>query len=388
MSSTEGDQHPDPMAADKRVMIIGVVAMIVLVGVGVVSGALFAGSACGDIEPAPMDAPVAAPDLDAVLNTLAVPDGEEALQAAVDELAGTLGTVTGVADVTGATELTGLGGGVAATGRATVALDGAGAEVVAAASFDDPARVVGSGSTLYAVALMNELTGQVDALLPVDAQLAPGTCVDTAVVGDPLAFHLAAGDGELLLVRIDEDGDTPELELRDATVGRRWRAAFDVPMGPPGILAERITAAMDRELVVAGRRTIPGEEPAAVIAVDRRDGQTVWELDADALVDAAAVDGPVWVTVREVDDDGVVVAVSPDTDGVVNDGAVREVWLVLDREDGAVRDVGEPLDESPGAAWALPSGIEVIDVHRAADATSVLLDVAGQAEVVVTFAAA
>jgi hypothetical protein len=339
-------RHPDPMAADKRVLIIGLVVMVALVGIGVASAAIFAGSACRDIGAQQITVPNASSELDDVVGGRDGIDAQaaETLRTLVDDLSGHLGPLTGVAHVSGATSLTRLGGGVAATGPVTVALDAAGASVVGTAGFDDPAIVVGSGERVYSLALMNQLTGQVDALLPFDGALDPGTCVDTAVVGDPFAFYLDAGDGQLLLLRVEEDADDPELELRDATVGRRWTASVDVPVAPPGILAERVSAALGDEVIVAARRVIPGEDAPAAIGVGRSDGDRRWELDAETVLEIFGDDEPLWIEVTDV-------GVAPDSD---RDHAAL---LAIDVEAGRV--IGR-IDPGGSRAAILAS---YLDVH-------------------------
>lgn len=325
------------MSSDKRVMIIALVVMVALVGVGVVSASFFAASACGDIGPNELDGRIAAPELGPVLEALDAEGRTAELAAFTGELEEALGPLTGAADATGATGLTALGSGVAAVGPTTVSLDATGSQVVSAAEFDEPAMIVGSGDRVYSLALINQLTGQVDALQPQDEDLAPGTCVDTAVVGDPFAFYLDAAGGELLLVRIEEDGDTPELELRDAFQGRRWFSDFDVPVAPPGVLAERITGALGEELVVAARRTVPGDEQPAVIAVERTSGDRRWAVPAEDMVaEVTSDDDPIWIDVVAVGDQVVVLAASRDGE------RDRAVLVVLDAQDGRVVSVIEP----------------------------------------------
>ena len=327
------------MSSDKRVMIIGLVVMVALVGVGAVSASLFASSACDDIGPIDLAGRVASTELAPVLDAMDAEAGAVELEAFGHQLEEVLGPLTGAADATGATGLAALGGGVAAIGSTTISLDVSGSEVVAAAEFSDPAMVVGSGERLYSLALINQLTGQVDALQPQDADLDPGTCVDTAVVGDPFAFYLDADGGELLLVRIEEDGDTPELELRDAFQGRRWFSDFEVPVAPPGVLAERITGALGEELIVAARRTVPGDVQPAVIGVERASGDHRWAVGADEVAVAVAgdeSDDPIWIEVVAVGDDVAVLAASGDQE------RERAVLIVLDVEDGSVVTVIEP----------------------------------------------
>jgi hypothetical protein len=124
-------------------------------------------------------------------------------------------------------------------------------------------------------------TGQTDALVGLrGTDLEVGACVDTAVVGSPFAFLLGGGEGELLLLRADEDGDNPDLQLRDARAGARWEARLQLPAGPPGTLAERLSAELGPETVVAARRVGPQEETElpALVSVDRGDGAVQLEL--------------------------------------------------------------------------------------------------------------
>jgi hypothetical protein len=343
------------MAADKRVLVIGLVVMVALVGVGVVSAAIFAGSACRDIGASDVPNPAASSTLEDVVASLdGLGDGAtEDLTSLVEVLTGHLGPLTGVADVSGATSLAPMSGGIAATGPVTVTLDAAGASVVGTAGFDDPAMLVGSGERVYSLALMNTLTGQVDALLPFDRELDPGTCVDTAVVGDPFAFHLDAAGGELLLLRVEEDADDPELELRDAIVGRRWTASVDVPVAPPGILAERVTAALGDEVIVAARRVIPGEDAPAAVGVGRSDGERRWELDAATVLDRFDDDEPLWIEVAAVGDEVAVLAVAAESD------RDRAALLLVDVASGAP------------AGWVEPGGSRAVIAAIHLDAAGV-----------------
>lgn len=328
----------DPMAADKRVLIIGLVTMVVLLGVGVTGAALFTRSACGDIELQSVAPGVSDQDRAVVLDELGI-TGELAqrLDETVLDLEAAFGPVSGVAEVGDATDLVVLEAAAGAIGaeRVTV-VDGAGSSVLAGAAFEEPAQVVGSGGQLFSLALINPLTGQVDAFAPVDPTLDAGTCVDTAVVGEPFAFHLDAGDGELLLFRVEEDSAFPEVELRDGGEGRRWITSLDVPVAPPGILAERISGGLGEDLVVAARRVIPGETEPVVVALGRDDGQPRWEVDPSAL-DAVIQETPVWITVQAVDEDVVILGVSEEE--------ARDVItpVALEPDDGAVRWIGDPI---------------------------------------------
>ncbi len=268
--------------------------MVALVGVGVVSGALFATSACDDIAPEAAAAGSAGSDPAGAGIDLARAAGltERELDEAVTTLVGPLGALTGVAEVTGASGLASGPTGPVALGSTTTILGADGSAIEASAAVAD-GTVVGSGETLYGLALTNELTGQVDALQPLDTELRGLTCVDTALVGSPLAFHLDAGRGELLLLRVEEDGEEPMLELRDPVAGRVWAADLELATAPAGLAGARLTARMGHDLVVAGTRVHPGDEAPALTAVARADGGARWTVDRDELVagGAASADG-------------------------------------------------------------------------------------------------
>jgi hypothetical protein len=233
------------MSADRRVLAVAAISMVALVLVGVVSAQLFTRSACASIDPEPIaDRSVAAvapavagegvPDVGLVAAEALpdVPEGNrDAVTAAIASLEGAIGPLVTAADVRGAEGLRVVDGGVAAVGPVTTVLGADGAEVQATVDVDE-GTVVGSGSSLFSLALVNQLTGQVDALQAVDVGLAAGPCVDTATVGTPLAFHLDAGDGELLLLRTEEDGDEPAVELQGS--GRWQRLVHRAgPSAPP-----------------------------------------------------------------------------------------------------------------------------------------------------------
>lgn len=329
--------HNDPMAADRRVLVIALAAMLVLVGVGFGSAALFATSACGDIDPRPQAPGAAATSLTALAAEGAI-DADEtvALEEFVADLEGQVGELRDVTEVATGGALTPLDDGVAVVGGVTTVLGAEPAQVRASAAFEDPALIVGGGDRLYSLAYINPLTGQVDALLPLDGDLEPGTCADTAVIGEPFAFHLDAGDGELLLFRIEEDADTPQLELRDAVAGRRWVADLTVPVGPPGILAERVTAILGEELIVATRRVIPGEDEPAVVAVSREGGVERWQVAPSQVVEDPAE--PQWLTARGQGSGIAVVTVAAESD------RDRAQLVAVDLEDGTVRWAASPGD--------------------------------------------
>jgi len=146
---------------------------------------------------------------------------------------------------------------------------------------------VGDGPSLYLLAPADTETGQVDALLSLDGALGQGTCVDTSSVGVPLAFHLDAGGGELLLFRIEDDGDLPTLELRDAGRGRVWTAGLELPVARPGTLAAGLDGSLGEDLAVVARGFGAGERQPAVVAVDRDSGTERWRVPQEALEELA-----------------------------------------------------------------------------------------------------
>lgn len=325
----------DPLASDKRVLIIGVVSVVVFAAIGVTGAALFTDSACTGIQPEPSVRPSSVGSPDQVLGELLDHDQREVrdeLLAGVAELEASLGPATGAAEVTGADRLLGLADGRAvAVGASTRVIAAAGAAVEATAGFSPPAVVVGGGDGLFSLAWINDLTGQVDALTPLDTDLDAGTCLDTAVVGEPFAFHLDAGGGDLLLFRVEEDSAAPEIERRDAD-GRAWSMPLAVPTAPPGILAERVSARLGPQVVVA-RRVIPGETPPAVTAFDRVSGAVAWEVPADEVLAIGGRAEPLWVEVLAVGDELAVLGLSRDVD---DDRALAAV-VAIDIAEGAVR---------------------------------------------------
>jgi hypothetical protein len=359
----------DPMSADRRVLAVAAASMVGLVLLGVVSAQLFTRSACARIDPEPVEhraiatvAPAAAgegiPDVGVVAADALpdLPEGDrEAVTAAIAGLEDAIGPLRSVADVRGAERLAVTDDGLVALGSTTTALDVQGAEVRATADVDD-GTVVGSGNSLFSLALVNPLTGQVDALQAVDAGLTGGTCVDTATVGTPLAFHLDAGDGELLLLRTEEDGDEPAIELRDAVRGSVWSTELAVGTAPAGVLAERVTGRLGEETVVAGWRTLPDQDGPAVAALDRVSGEVAWTVDAAALQDVASAGSrPLWVDVLAVGGSEALVTLRPEIDGEEPSSWPGTV-AVFDLEDGSLHWLAEPGGAAPTAAFEGPEG--------------------------------
>jgi len=379
IGSSQGDAgrvHGDDelMSADRRTLVIGAVAMVGLVLVGVVSGSLFARSACADIAPQPVASPDASDDPELLTSALGALPAQRAaaIRGALDDLTAALGPITGVATAAGAKGLAATGEGVAALGDGVVALTGPGDAVAAAVSLG-AGTAVGGGAHLYSLALTNPLTGQVDALQPLDEDLAGLTCQDTALVGSPLAFHLAAGEGQLLVLRIDEDGDDPELELRDPVAGQVWSADLVLPTAPAGLAGARLTAGLGPDVVVAGTRTTPGEEAPVLTAVARGDGAELWTLDRAELAAAGAglsEDGPTRAEVVAVGDElALVVLREVDGEGRADEEAEQDAralgpqrLLAVGRSDGTVRwDVD------------LMSGERVVTASSAGDTAQVVL---------------
>jgi hypothetical protein len=352
-------------------MIIAALAVVALVLVGIVSGALFARSACAGIGPdAIADRSISdlSAVVDAAFNGLA--DAErDAIVDAVTQLAGQLGPVTGVADVTGAEALTVVDGGVAAIGAITTVLDEDGSRARATAELGEAATVVGGGDRLYSLALVNPLTGQVDGLQPVDLDLVGGTCVDTALVGSPLAFYLDAGDGQLALFRAQEDADDPEIELRDPIAGRVWAADLEVATAPPGVLGEWVTARLGPDQVVAARRSAPDEPQPVVVGFDRRDGAVRWAIDRDELSPVLPSSVPARTEVVLNASELIVLrSVAETTDGAPDTDAAITL-AGLDPADGSLRWTHEL---EPGAA--------VVDVAEAGSDLVVLVAAEGGLE--------
>ena len=374
------------MAADRRTLIIAVVAMIALVSVGIVSAAVFTGSACQEISPTAVATADGDGSLDALLGELS-PAAATAVERQVTELAGQFGAVSGVAVVDGADGLTATPSGPVATGTITSLLADPGHAVTAAADLGTGV-VVGDGDALLSLARVNDLTGQVDAFASIDTTpteaLTEIGCVDTATVGTPLAFELDAGDGQLLLFRADEDGDDAEVELRDPREGRLWFTRVDVGMAPPGVTGERIDGRLGGDVAVLVRRTAPGEDVPLVTAFDRGDGAQRWQLDRAALMagdDGVIRDDAVQrLEILALDPHQVVVAVTEarDEDAVVAGGtealgpSVGPGHVVaLDLRDGT------PRWQQPVAA-----GVAVPAVGTTGTATWIVLDDADQVRLI------
>lgn len=302
--------------------MVAAVAMVVLITIGVVSAEVVTGSACGAVVPEPVAADAGdRPLVDGGLET-----------ELADALPGL--TVLGAADVGPGTGLTRLDGDTVATGpRLTVLRDPEGPRAAAGgpvAEVDAPTVVVGDGATLFSLALVDDATGRVDAIAPVTAGLEAGECVDTAQVGTPLAFHLDAADGQALLFRIADDGDDPQVEVRDAD-GAVSTEPIELGFGPPGALAQRLDGRLGEELVVTARRTRTDEQPPAVQARDRASGAERWAVAPSEIArHAPPGDEALELSLVEVTGDLVLAAVS-------REGRRSVVLTALDADDGSHR---------------------------------------------------
>lgn len=273
------------MSADRRTLVIAAVAMVVLIAVGVASAAVFTTSACEALQPEEATPGMAGSAVDAVLAEALGADPEDLGPGAAELVGVDDPSLVGAAEVGPAESLARVDDGVVAVGDRLTRLTGP-VRATRAATVDDEARVVGDGAALYSLAVANDLTGRVDGIVPVDAGLEGGACDDTASVGDALAFHLAAGDGQLLLFRIADDAEDPALELRDRG-GTRWEQEVALGAGSPGELAEDLDAVLQGDLVVTARRSRAGEDAPAVQALDRATGEERWSLQPDTLAELA-----------------------------------------------------------------------------------------------------
>ena len=363
----------DPLSADRRVLVVGAIAMVALILVGVVSAALFTRSACGRIVPDPVLPRAGGADVESVIDE-ALPDlFDDERSVLVEFLTGTdlgqrVGEVVAAVDVTGAERLVPATDGlVAATGTTTTLFEPGSGAVRATTSVGDGA-VVGDGDTLYSLALTNPGTGQTDALVALDRALEGGDCLDTATVGTPFAFLLGAGAGELLLFRVEEDGETPEVELRDAERGEIWATPLQTPQIPPGVSGERLDAAMDADTVVVGRRFVADDEAPVLSGFDRATGEERWTTPVAAFDEIAPPgDGPVWVEVLAVDGDTALLGLArDDADDDARDDARDAAHLVaVDTADGAIRWISDADPVAPLAASIGGDAVTVVGMGGA-----------------------
>jgi len=354
--------------SDRRTLLVGLAVMLGMVGIGVAFGLGPAGTACRRLEPAAL-APRPAPG-----------DGRVELAAAGFGAPGGRGG----GDVVGA-RLAAHPAGVLVVGG-DVALLGPDGSVLSGAALDPPVAVVGSGTAVYGVVVGNAATGQIDALRPLRVSatgVAPGACVDTSAIGSPLTFLLAAGEGQLLALRTDEDGTEAVLELRDPVRGRVWAPPLELGRAPAGILGARTSGGLGPDLAVLSRRLDADGAAPAVMALDRVSGERRWVVDGAALraalpAELAALPA-VRLEVAAVDADAVVLLATADvaagaplplrvhgplalpgaTPPPGPTGIVRidRDGRILAAEPGAPAvDAGDRLDTS-GGTWVLRGGV-------------------------------
>ena len=291
----------DPEAdarSDRRTMIVGVSVMLGLVAFGIAFGARFGATECRRLEPDVIVAGSAA----AGGAALRADAGNRLVDAALGEGA-SAALIAEHGELLWARELP-LDGmrrvaadpaGVLVTGAGALLIDGDGS-VLAGAGFGGGVEVVGDGASVYAVVVGNVITGQVDALRPLQLArqgITRSACVDTSAVGSPLSFLHDAREGLLVGLRTDEDGSESVLELRDPSRGRVWAPPVLLGQAPAGLQGARTSGRIAGDVVVLARRSSDADTvTGAVLAFDRRDGAPVWRIEADELRAAlAAVDG-------------------------------------------------------------------------------------------------
>lgn len=364
----------DPLSADRRTLAVAAAAMVAFILIGLVSAAIVTRSACAGLEPSEVAVAATGPVAEVAAD---LDDGARAAVKALLARDDLLGEPLELARVDGAERLLPVDGGVVAAGPTLTLLSPDGRAIVAA---EAGGHLVGGGPTLFNLALTNELTGQTDALLPLNPALQPGECADTATVGTPLTFLVGALDGQLALFRVEEDSDEPRIELRDGVVGARWVTELEVGFGQPGVLAERFDGAVGGDLVVVGRRGVPDEPAPLVQAFRREDGTPAWQLHLDDLTRYAPVgDGAVRVHVLGVDADLALLAIQ--RDGTDQAASI----LAVDAADGQVRWEPDTLGLVEPVAAVLVDDVLLVGV---ADDLAMVWRLAREDGVVTTLAAA
>jgi hypothetical protein len=172
-------------------------------------------------------------------------------------------------------------------------------------------------------------------------------------VGIPLTFHLDADDGELLLFRVDDDGDHPEVEVRDAD-GSVHSERIVLGAGPPGALAQRLDGMLGEDLVVTARRTRADEQPPAIQARDRATGGERWSVAPSEVAQFAPPgDEALELSVVDIRGDVVLVAVSREDRRPVQ-------LLALDAGDGSHRWISDlETHDVPRSVGARDGGLVV-----------------------------
>ncbi len=349
----EPGEVEDPLAADKRTLAIGASAMLVFVLIGVVSAQLFVTGSCVPIgEPTPVAAGTeAATDR---VDAEALGELERLLEVDLTQAAPVAGDVDRLA--------AGPDGRLLAVGDVVTLLDDGLAPV---SELEVPGVVVGDGPTLFDVALTNELTGQVDAFTPIEAAtLEAGSCTDTTVVSEQFSFLLDAREGQLLQLRLDEDGDGPAAELRDAQ-GHVTEIGLTLPAGPAGVLGERFSGALGDDVVVLTRRVAPDDDQPPVLVTDHA-GEVTLEVDRTAVLDAGELgdDLAVRVTALVVAGDRALLHVRPDPAQGEPPSDATDTLVWLDLVDGSLDPLGATAGH-PTAAAAHEGGVALALVGEA-----------------------
>jgi hypothetical protein len=209
-----------------------------------------------------------------------------------------------------------------------------------------------------------------------------GTCVDTAIVGSPLAFLLDAREGRLLVLRVEEDGAEAVIELRDTVAGRIWATPLALGRAPAGILGARTSGAIGTGEVVVARASGPDDTDPVVVVLDRADGAVRAAIAPADLAEAAAAagvtgagrlaaevvgigevtglgTGQALVLVEALEDDP---APRRPSAGVLGDAALRETRrgaaLALDTATGRI------LGRGPALAAASPTVVTTTTTGR------------------------
>jgi len=307
---------------DRRILTIGVTTMVVFLLIGVGSAALFARPTCRLVAPT-----FVAFDqvTDRDNDSLAVVGNDDLVAFVADVNQAFEGDVTAV-DAVGTDRLTLFSERLAAVGTSVLLFDDMNrptGEIIFR-----QATVVGGGDTLYALALTNPTSGQIDALQPIDRDLGARTCVELALVSTPLAFFLDAADGEVLLLRSDEDGDDPFVEVRDPELGRRLNIPVDLTFGSAGQHGVRTAGLFYRDIIVFTQALTDAPGDTVMWGIDRNDGSVRFTISAQQVRDAANIEGELALPVR-LNGDGLALVLAADDRTVLLDIAPGDGALTV-----------------------------------------------------------
>lgn len=318
---------------DRRILTIGVTTMVVFLLIGVGSAAVFARPSCRLVAPTFVA-------LDAIVdrnNDALAELGNDDLAAFVADVKQAFAHDVTAADAFDADKLTLFGQRPAAIGTSVLLFD----EVhrpTGQIRFRD-ATVVGGGDALYALALANPTSGQIDALQPIGPDLAARTCVELALVSTPLAFFLDAADGEVLLLRADEDGDDPFVEVRDPNTGRRLETPVELTIGSAGQHGVRTAGVFFGDLIVFSQALTSTPTDTVVWGIDRNDGSVRFTVSAQQVRDATNIAQDVDLPLR-LNAEGVALVLADED---------RVIVLDIASDDGALT---VATDTTPKLAFA------------------------------------